>query len=801
MKNYIIFLTLALLNVSQNYYCQNNLKGKITAQETNASLHKASVYFTDFKTSFLTDLNGDFLAMDLKSGNYTLEISYEGYQSVLLKITLPQDTLLNISLQESVKELHEVVITGMSRSTEIKMSPIIVKSISFDELNENNATNLIDALRTIPGINQISTGSSISKPVIRGLGYNRVISLYNGMRQEGQQWGDEHGIEIDEYSVDKIEIIKGPGSLMYGSDGIAGVLNFISPKAPAAGTYNTQWISNYQTNANLFGNSLSTSGNVKGLQWLGRFSNKYAGNYQNKNDGKVYNSGFNETNGSLFLGINKKWGYTHFNASTFNTNVNLVEGERDSLGNFVFGRADGSIASATGNDLKGYKIGYPHQEIHHARISLNNYFMLKHGTIKFDLGFQNNKRKEFGDVTNPTAIALFFDLNTLNYNLRYNFREANGWETATGVNGMYQSNTNRGEEYLIPNYQSFDIGGFLHTQKTFKKKLTFATGLRFDNRAMNANELILDSTGMAVHQLDPGSTLKFKGFTQNYSGISGSIGISYQVDKNSTLKANISRGFRAPNIAEIASNGRHEGSFRYEYGTVQLNSEISHQFDLAYFYNSDHLTVEVTPFTNLISNYVYAKKLTTAGGLDSIPDPSDPAPAYQFAQTNATMLGGEFYFDLHPHPLDWLHLENSFSYVQGVLKNQSDSTKFLPFIPAPKYRAAIKAEFKKVGKHVNNFYFKIALDHYFKQDKFYGAYGTETVTPAYSLLSAGFGGTIATTKKKDLLAIYVSAENLADIAYQSHLSRLKYGPSNPSTGRTGVFNMGRNISLKLIFTL
>jgi iron complex outermembrane receptor protein len=801
MKNYIIFLALALFNVNQKYYCQNNLSGKITSQETKQPLHKAAIHVTDLKTTCLTDTNGFFTVKDLKPGSYLLEISFENHQSVLQKVTLPQDTLLYIILQESVKELHEVVITGMSRSTEIKMSPVIVKSISLGELNENSATNLIDGLRTIPGINQVSTGSSISKPVIRGLGYNRVITLYNGMRQEGQQWGDEHGIEIDEYAVDKIELIKGPGSLMYGSDGIAGVLNFITPKALPVGTTKTQLISNYQSNANLIGNSISTSGNTKGLQWSGRFSSKYAGNYQNKYDGKVYNSGFNETNGSLFLGINKKWGYTQLNASTFNTVLNLIEGERDSLGNFIFTREDGARASADKNDLKGYSVGFPHQQINHLRLSFNNYFILKKGTLHVDLGIQNNKRKEFGDATQPKTIALFFDLTTVNYDLRYNFKETKGWETATGISGMQQSNTNKGLEYLIPNYQSFDIGAFIHTQKKFKNKLTLAGGLRFDNRKMNAKELLLDSLGIPVNQLDSGSELKFSSFIQNYNGISGSIGIAYQANKHATLKANISRGFRAPNIAEIASNGRHEGSFRYEYGTVKLNSEISHQFDLAYFYNSDHLTLEVTPFANLISNYVYAKKLTTTLGLDSIPDPTDPAPAYQFAQSNATLMGGEFYFDLHPHPFDWLHLENSFSYVQGVLKNQSDSTNYLPFIPAPKYRAAIKAEFKKIGTHLNNFYFKIAIDHYFTQDKCYAAYGTETVTPAYTLWSAGCGGTIATTKKKELLAIYVSAENLSNVAYQSHLSRLKYGPTNPLTGRTGVFNMGRNISLKLIFTL
>ena len=127
-------------------------------------------------------------------------------------------------------ELAEVIVTGVTRSTELKLSPIIVKSIDRSNFNQNIASNLIDALKNIPGVSQITSGASISKPVIRGLGYNRVITLDDGIRQEGQQWGDEHGIEMDEYAIDRVEIVKGPGSLIYGSDGIAGVLNFLPPK-------------------------------------------------------------------------------------------------------------------------------------------------------------------------------------------------------------------------------------------------------------------------------------------------------------------------------------------------------------------------------------------------------------------------------------------------------------------------------------------------------------------------------------------------------------------------------------------
>ena len=408
-----------------------------------------------------------------------------GYATDVENIKLQNNIEQNFYLNSSVLEGGNVIVTSFLRATSTRRTPTPVTIIKKEELFRGVSSNLIDALSKVPGVSQISTGPAISKPVIRGLGYNRVVVMHDGIRQEGQQWGDEHGIEIDEYSIDRIELVKGPGSLMYGTDGIAGVLNFISPKAPPVGQIKTQLTSNYQSNNNLIGYSLSNAGNKKGIQWLGRFSNKFAGNYQNKYDGKVYNSGFQEYNGSLFLGITKKWGYSHLNLSSFNSSLNMVEGDRDGLGQFVFATPDGSGStkevSASSTDLSGYKIGFPHQEVYHLRVLSNNYFILRKGTINLDLGFQNNKRKEFGDVLNPNDMALFFDLNTFNYNLRYNLEELKGWETSFGASGMQQNNYNKGLEFLIPEYNLFDIGGFVFIQKTFNK-ITLAGGLRFDNR-------------------------------------------------------------------------------------------------------------------------------------------------------------------------------------------------------------------------------------------------------------------------------------------------------------------------------
>lgn len=775
-----IFLAAPLL------MAQYKLSGTIKDSDTKEIIKNASIYFSDLKKNTTTDQNGSYTFNNLKEGKYFVEISHSNYSTFLASIDVKNDTIANFELQKSAKEISEVVVTAVSRASELKKIPVVIKSIDQSQINQNSSTNIIDGLKNIPGINQITTGAAISKPVIRGLGYNRVITLVNGIRQEGQQWGDEHGIEIDDYSVGKVEIVKGPGSLMYGSDGIAGVLNFISQKAPSDGKIENQLSTNYQSNNNLIANSFSNRGNKNGFVWEGRITNKMAGNYENKYDGKVYNSGFKENDGNLMLGINKNWGHSYFNFSTYNNTLNIVEGERDADGKFTYINGNGDEITATDADYKGYKTGFPHQKINHLRFTSNNYFLLKSGTINADFAFQNNKRREFGDATNPNDTELYFDLNTFNYNVRYNLKESKNWETSFGIGGMQQSNTNKGLEALIPDYNFFDIGAFVYTQKKFNENFTLAGGLRFDNRNVDSKEMLEDSD------------VKFSKFNKNYNGISGSLGLSYQMNPHSTLKVNLSRGFRAPNIAELASNGVHEGTFKYELGDINLKSEISHQIDVAYFLNSDHITFEFTPFINFISNYIYTEKLQDANGNDVIIDPSNPVPAFKFTQGNAQLFGGEIFLDIHPHPFDWLHLENSFSYVRATQNNRPDNEKFLPFIPAPKYRGEIKTQFKELNDTFSDFYAKFSVDHYFKQNNIFSAFDTETSTPAYTLLSVGVGANIKAFGRKDFFNLFISGDNLANVAYQNHLSRLKYAPENLATGRVGVFNMGRNISTKLV---
>lgn len=766
-----------------------SLSGKITDMESGEPLQGVSVYFPDLKAGTLSNADGTYKIENLPSTTVLIKISMTGYTAITERIDLLVTETKDFSLERTITEISEVVITGLSQSTEQRKSPAPVSVVPQEHLQQNSSTNIIDALSREPGVTQITTGSGISKPVVRGLGFNRVVVINDGIRQEGQQWGDEHGIEIDEFSVNKVEILKGPASLMYGSDAMGGVIHMISAPTLPRGTMRGHLLSNYQTNNGLIAGSGNLAGNLNGWVFDARYSRKAAHAYQNKYDGFVPGTKFNEESYGGIFGLNRPWGYSHLHLSTYHMLAELAEGERDSAtGGLIipFSIGDSMLGEMipSASSLKNYSIGIPYQDIFHRKAVLNNSFFIRNGRLNLVLGWQQNERLEYADMLVPDAVELHFLMNTLNYDLRYILPEKDSLQISAGINGMDQVSENRGEEILIPEYHLFDVGAFTTFRKSWKKT-DLSGGLRLDHRSVTS-VAFGDTTGEE-------RTLPF-------NSISGSIGLAWAMTNTWYSKFNLSRGFRAPNLAELGSYGVHEGTFRFEIGNPDLFPETSHQLDVAVGVNTDHVTLEMSLFGNYIKNFIYPEKLLNAAGGDSIPDPSDPVPAFRFTQNNAWLYGGEISMDLHPHPLDWLHIENSFSWVNAVRENGRDSARFLPFMPAPKFVTDLRAEFEKAGRFMRELYIMAGTEIYLRQNKVYSAYGTEAKTPGYVLLHAGIGADFCSGKHK-LFSLYVNGTNLTDAAYQSHLSRLKYTAVNNLTGRKGIFNMGRNISIKLVIPL
>ncbi len=631
-------------------------------------------------------------------------------------------------------QLDEIVVTGLAGDSKMKEMPAPVSVIRPADLSARAGSNIINAIATEPGLSEITTGGGISKPVIRGMGYNRVVVVSDGIRQEGQQWGDEHGIEIDGSGVHSVEILKGPASLMYGSDALAGILIFHPEPLRGPGEFGGSLSSEYQTNNGLLAYSLAADGNVKGWLLGGRFSDKYAHAYTNTLNGAVANSGYRERAASGLLGRNGSWGYSRLRFSYFHLTPGMIEGEGDNY---------------------GYTPVLPFQQVRHYKVVSDNTIHMGTGNLKLILGWQHNRRQEFEESADEPGLD--FRLNTINYDLRYQGTFGTGWKTAFGLAGMAQKSDNLGEEYLIPSYGFFDAGVFATATRTIGK-WTLSGGLRADLRWLRSKAL-------------PG---RFEEFGRCFPGISASLGAVRQLGNHFTFRANVARGFRAPNLAELSSNGEHEGTFRYELGNKDLKPEYSLQGDLGLDFTSKHVSVQSAVFISRIDNYIFAAR----NGAFS----DEGLPVYAFRSDLAHLGGGEIGIDIHP--IHQLHLSSAFSCVYARDSSGDD----LPMIPAPRLYSEAKWEITHDGKLFNNAFISMNLDWNMAQNHFYTAGGTETATHSYLLLGAS-AGTDVVIREKTRLSLYIIGSNLTDQAYMPHLSRLKY---------IGIANMGRNVSFKMI---
>ena len=689
-------------------------------------------------------------------------------------------------------QLNELTVTGVTGDTKLKHATAPVSIVTPQVLRATASTSIIDAIAHQPGVSQLTTGGSISKPIIRGLGYNRVVVMSEGVRQEGQQWGDEHGVEVDGSSVGSVEILKGPASLMYGSDAMAGVVILHAQPTLADGEMRANVSSEYQTNNGLFSYNLSMAGNQRGFVWDARFSDSMAHAYKNKYDGYVPGSQFRERAGRLMLGLNKSWGHSRLTWTAYHLTPGIIEGERDEV--------TGELVCNT-SDIKTYSKSLPFQQVKHYKLVWDNSLNLNNGYLKAIIGYQQNRRQEFEE--DMDEYELYFKLHTLTYDLRYVTNDFDGWKLSTGIGGMYQKSGNEGEEYLIPDYRLFDFGVYATATKTLGDRWTLNGGVRYDHRRLHGDALQEDGEW------------RFTDFSRHFNGVTGSVGAVCNLNDHLNLRLNLARGFRTPNMSELASNGVHEGSIRYELGEQDLKAEYSLQADLGLDFTSRYISAQLALFANRIDNYIFTHRLNE--------EIEEGYLTYAYTQGDARLLGFEAGIDFHP--VHSVHFSNTFSYVDAQLMNSSADTKYLPFTPAPRWSSELKWELlhhshstikhhhsdyasalSHIASHVsravsglsfNNLYVAAGLDYYLKQSHIYSADDTETVTPGYALLSLS-AGTDVQIKGKKIAELYVTADNLLNKAYQNHLSRLKYADENTVTGRRGVYNMGRNITFKVV---
>ena len=720
MKKYLFLLLCVFQNI---FAISQNIK--VLDSDNKQPIAFASVYFPDSKTGTMTDENG-FFAAENTSKSVLTQISSVGYKTLLQSFDFKKDTV--ILLTQAADDLQEIIVSAMNSKLRGE-NVLSVTQLSLSDNLDNQSLNLAEKLTNISGVDNYSTGAGIGKPVIRGLSGNRIAVYSQGIRIENQQWGDEHGLGLDENGYENVEVIKGPASLLYGSDALGGVLYFSNERYAKTDNIEAAVNSEFDTNTNGWRNSGSLKISKKQFHF-----NSFGGytthrDYSDGNENFIPNSRFHTTDFKAQLGYTGNKFVNNLGYSYLYENYGLTD--------------DAQIP----NDYKNsYTPIMPRQGlITHLISSENTVFFDDASKLIVDLGFINNNRKEF---ENNNIASLNMNLNTYQYNAKWTSPTWGNWTLLAGSQGMYQTNRNKGTEMLIPDNNTFDIGVFAMSDLYYYKKAYWQAGIRFDNRD-------IQTTDNQLHK--------------NFYAFNFSTGVFQPITENFSLRANISSGFRSPNVFELLSDGVHEGTNRWEKGNSNLKSENAYQVDIALNYQRQHVELYVNPFFNYINNYIY---------LQPTADKIDDYFVYDYVQKGAKLFGGETGFHFHPHPADWLHVEGSYSGVFG----QNAQKNFLPLMPSQKLKFTVRSNlnFKKILKTLSLF----VQEQYSFAQKRTAEY--ETSTPDYSLINCGADLEFAIGKQK--FSVMFSANNLLNEKYYDALSRYK---------TLGINNIGRNITIKL----
>tara|TARA_B100000809_G_C15125258_1_gene525978 strand:+ start:412 stop:2670 length:2259 start_codon:yes stop_codon:yes gene_type:complete len=743
MKN---LLLLAILLASTVLSAQVVLKGNIKDSQTKETLPGVNIYLPEIKIGVVTDVEGNYEIKLPRKGTYKLQVSFVGYTIILNNIDAQQEKLtLNFELQEAVIEAKEFVVSSVYHSSQDE-NPVDVIQFDSKQLQQSSAPTLMAALSNIAGVSMVSTGTGIGKPVIRGLSYNRVLVYADGVPLDNQQFGDEHGLGLSEIGIDKVEIIKGPSSLLYGTDAMGGVLHFVEERPALINTIVGDFGTKYFSNTNGYQSTLGFKGTTDGFRYKLRGGRSSHGDYnQGANGLRVTNTRYTES--ALKAGV----GF-------------MLKGWTNDV-NYSFLQSAIGIPEELGIQNTSRELFAPFQVITNQIISTQNTFHIKKSHIKLNLGYLTNVRKEFegGDLSeslyhsNLDSAALDMLLQTSTYDLKWHLPKFKNIELILGSQGKYQTNKNSGEESLISDATIKQLGGFLMTKYT-KNKFSSIVGVRFD-----AKSIVGDETGVFNEE---GYKRAFK---QYYESVNGSMGLTYKWSNKVLTRANVASGFRAPNLAELSSNGVHEGTIRYEIGKLDLKTEQNIEVDFGLEYTAQHVSFALSVFNNTISNYIYLVPT------DSIVDENQ---LFTYTQNNANLYGFETSIDWHPHAMHWLHFETQYAMVIG----EKEGGGSLPLIPANNLLTTLKAELKDL-KFIKTPFVSLAANSIFNQKK---TAVFENSTSSYALLSVKVGGNLFIQKQK--VEISIGITNLLDKGYYNHLSRLK---------SDNIYNMGRNIVFNL----
>ncbi len=740
MKMKKIFVSGVLLLTVFCAGAQHRISGKITNQN-NDPLPGATVFISELSKGTVSDNNGNYELRNLPDGKIRIQFSFIGYTSRIETAEAGSvNTTLNITLKQTAIEADEIVISGGYNSTQHE-NAVKIDVLNLTDSRSSGIPDFTRILTNVPGVDMISKGNGISRPVIRGLSLNDILVLSNGVRFENYQFSDHHPLGIEEFGIETVEIIKGPASLLYGSDAIGGVINFIKEKpAPVGmveGDYNLQLFSNSQGIVNNLGIKGSTGNFYGGI----RFGNKSHGDYLQGGGTFVPNTRFN---GNSFLA---NAGYHNRKMS-----LNLFY----DYSHYKVGIAEEDAIDTINAQGRGRKPEIFYMLINNNLISSRNNFFLNRFRLEVNSAWQQAGLLHY---EGPGEVSIEMTLKTLTYETRLYLPSGKGSEYIIGFQGSSQlnSNSNNRETILLPDALITNSSAFGLLQQTFFNKLKLQAGVRYDYRQMKSDQV--SQSG------DPAFRPSLE---KNYGSFSGSLGATFNKSEKLLFRFNVASAYRTPNLPELTANGLHEE--RYEVGDAGLKPTKSVESDVSIHYHTDNVSFDVATYYNILNKYIYISPGpdTTAGG----------SRIYRYSQSDARLYGFEAGIHFHPKHHDWLHFETTFSNVTGKKANGEN----LPFIPASKILTDLRLEKEKLA-FLHKSYVSMNVQMTFDQNR---PSPQEEQSSGYTLVDLGIGGQIRVSRQ--IISIGIRVSNLFDVKYTDHLSTLR---------EVNYFNPGRNLSLDL----
>lgn len=685
--------------------------------------------------------------------------------TLLFSCLISSTWLLAQGIQDSTFRIKDIVMEDHHESSESVLREVLnYQYLDPAFFTQNMGNTFSNTLEKIPGISAINNGVGVSKPVIRGLNANRVLVNVNGIKQEGQQWGLDHGLEIDKFDASRVEIIKGPASVLYGSDGMAGVINILPPAIPNKNSFGGSISGIYNSNNDLFGGNIKLQGNKNDFYAVANFSYQNGASYRvpaNKftyngyilpiYNNRLQNTGLQEINGSVMIGVRKKWGYSNLSFSTFNQKAGFFVG--------AFGPPQSYQFDST---LNHRTIRLPYQEIQHFKVTSNSIFYIKKGYFELDLGWQYNIRKEIATPhghgnapvpTHTTSLDLRLMTSTANFRFHHSINEK--WHSTYGISFQHQFNKIDGYEFLIPNFYALQGGIYGFAEYKHSNRLTFAGGVRMDLAYQNAQaffEPIYNNQQQII-----GTSQRSPSIHKFYANASGSIGLAWRINEKWIWKNNLGTAYRIPVLTELAANGVHHGTFRHEMGDSTLQSERGFMYDSEFRFVHKRVIVQFSPFVNYFTNYIY---LRPSAEFSPLPDAGQ---IFRYSQSSAFFTGIEAEVNTQIHRL--FSNTTSLEYVYNL---NVDEMLSLPFTPP--FSIATEFTFKPnfTKKHWKDLYISLRGQYFAPQvlvDR------NEPTTPGYFLLHFSAGNTFNWGKNQ--LGIFMQIRNMTNARYLNNMSKYR----------------------------